>query len=163
MAPNSPACCFIHASIAGSRRAAPLNRSSSVFIVARCSFFRGPFFEVTFFGLMVHDGASTVRSDTSNRDLAAARTILVHHPLAAMLKSAQSSGKIRMSAFTVDSAKPSPGLLSNWLRLSGWIILAVQSLFVARLVYESTFLTCWNGPQMVGFALMHVGPSFFLL
>jgi hypothetical protein len=62
-----------------------------------------------------------------------------------------------------DSAKPRPGLLPDWLRVSGWVILAVQSLFVARIVYESTFLTCWNGPQMVGFALMHVGPSFFLL
>src|SRR6266481_5010105 len=34
MAPNSPACSFIHASMAGSRSTAPLNRSNSVFIVA---------------------------------------------------------------------------------------------------------------------------------
>src|SRR6185295_13410558 len=33
MAPNSPACSFIHASIAGSRSTAPLNRSNSVLIV----------------------------------------------------------------------------------------------------------------------------------
>jgi len=62
-----------------------------------------------------------------------------------------------------DSAKPRPGLLPDWLRVSGWVILAVQSMFVARIVYESTFLTCWNGPQMVGFTLMHGGSSFFLL
>jgi hypothetical protein len=62
-----------------------------------------------------------------------------------------------------DSAKPRPGLLPDWLCVSGWIILAVQSLFVARIVYESTFLTCRNGPQMIGFALIHVGPSIFLL
>jgi hypothetical protein len=57
----------------------------------------------------------------------------------------------------------SPGLLPGWLRLCGWVILAVQSLFIARIVYESTFLTCWNGPQMVGFALAHTGPGIFLL
>src|ERR1700690_2460342 len=34
MAPNSPACSFIHASMAGSRSTAPLNRSKSVLIVA---------------------------------------------------------------------------------------------------------------------------------
>src|SRR5882762_11764995 len=39
MAPNSPACSFIHASMAGSRSTAPLNRSKSVFIVARLSAF----------------------------------------------------------------------------------------------------------------------------
>ena len=62
-----------------------------------------------------------------------------------------------------DSGKPRPGLLPDWLRVSGWVILAVQSLFVARIVYESTFLTCWNGPQMIGFALVHTGPGIFLL
>src|SRR5690348_14407866 len=33
MAPNSPACLFIHLSMAGSRSTAPLNRNKSVFIV----------------------------------------------------------------------------------------------------------------------------------
>src|SRR5690348_10031136 len=32
MAPNSPACCFVHVSMAGSRSTAPLNRSSAVLI-----------------------------------------------------------------------------------------------------------------------------------
>src|SRR6516225_9007820 len=39
MAPSSPGCSFIHASIAGSRSTAPLNRSNSVVIVARLSAF----------------------------------------------------------------------------------------------------------------------------
>src|ERR1700722_19827989 len=39
MAPNSPACSFIHASMAGSRSTAPLNRSNSVLIVDSTSAF----------------------------------------------------------------------------------------------------------------------------
>src|ERR1700675_2187016 len=39
MAPNSPACSFIHASMAGSRSTAPLNRSNSVLIAAPLSAF----------------------------------------------------------------------------------------------------------------------------
>src|SRR5882762_10329077 len=39
MAPNPPACSFIHASMAGSRSTAPLNRSKSVLIVAPLSGF----------------------------------------------------------------------------------------------------------------------------
>src|SRR5262249_10338332 len=40
MAPNPPACCFIHASMAGSRSTAPLNRSNSVLIAAPLAFSR---------------------------------------------------------------------------------------------------------------------------
>src|SRR5271157_1296364 len=39
MAPNPPACSFIHASMAGSRSTAPLNRNNSVLIVAPLSAF----------------------------------------------------------------------------------------------------------------------------
>src|SRR5260370_28987224 len=39
MAPNSLACSFIHASMAGSRSTAPLNRSNSVLIIAPLSSF----------------------------------------------------------------------------------------------------------------------------
>src|SRR5579864_4352619 len=39
MAPNPPACAFIHASMAGSRSTAPSNRSNSDFIAARFSAF----------------------------------------------------------------------------------------------------------------------------
>ena len=56
-----------------------------------------------------------------------------------------------------------PSTLPSWLRVTGWVILVVQSIFIARIVYESTFLTCWNGPQMVGFALAHTAPGIFLL
>jgi len=56
-----------------------------------------------------------------------------------------------------------PGLSPGWLRVSGWVILAAQGLFIGRIVYESTVLTCWNGPQMVGFAMIHgAGPLFLL-
>jgi hypothetical protein len=37
MAPTSPPCSFIHASMAGSRSTAPLNRSNSVLILAAFS------------------------------------------------------------------------------------------------------------------------------
>ena len=37
------------------------------------------------------------------------------------------------------------------------------ALFVGRIVYEETFLTWINGPQMVGFAMMHGAVPFFLL
>src|SRR5438876_4378655 len=37
MAPNSPACSFIHASMAGSRSTAPSNRSNSVLIISLLS------------------------------------------------------------------------------------------------------------------------------
>src|SRR5271156_2496814 len=39
MAPNSPACSFIHTSMARSRSTAPLNRSNSVLIIAPLSAF----------------------------------------------------------------------------------------------------------------------------
>src|SRR5216683_5881764 len=39
MAPNSPACSFIHASMAGSRSTAPSNRSNSVLIISLLSAF----------------------------------------------------------------------------------------------------------------------------
>src|SRR5882757_269599 len=39
MAPNSPACSFIHASMAGSRSRAPSNRSNSVLIISLLSAF----------------------------------------------------------------------------------------------------------------------------
>src|SRR5882672_1348615 len=55
------------------------------------------------------------------------------------------------------------GLLPEWTRPFGWLFLAGQSLLIARIVYESKFLTCWNGPPMVGFAMFHGAHNFFLL
>ena len=45
----------------------------------------------------------------------------------------------------------------------GWAVLAVFSLFAGRILYEETLLTASDGPQMVGFAMMHgaVAPIFF--
>ena len=56
-----------------------------------------------------------------------------------------------------------PGLLPAWARVCGWLFLIGQTLFISRIVYESTVLTCVRGPQMVGFSMAHGGNSFFLL
>src|SRR5258706_14011145 len=56
-----------------------------------------------------------------------------------------------------------PGLLPACARVCGWLFLIGQTLFISRIVYESTVLTCVDGPQMVGFSMAHVGHSFFLL
>ena len=39
--------------------------------------------------------------------------------------------------------------------IAGYLLLSGVALFVGRIVYEETFLTWINGPQMVGFAMMH--------
>lgn len=58
---------------------------------------------------------------------------------------------------------PDGGLLPKWARYAGWILLAGQMPFICRIVFESTVLTCREGPQMVGFSLFHGGHSFFLV
>jgi hypothetical protein len=55
------------------------------------------------------------------------------------------------------------GLLPAWALRGGWLFLAGQTIFTSRIVYESTVLTCVEGPQMVGFSMAHGGHSFFLL
>jgi len=64
---------------------------------------------------------------------------------------------------TVGASSSCAGLLPTWARSCGWFILIAQSLFIGRIVYESTGLTCVNGPQMVGFATFHGAHAFFLL
>src|SRR5580704_15006342 len=73
MAPNSPACSFIHASMAGSRSTAPLNRSNSVLIIAPLSAFEISAFTAPFrkerrdaVGLRIPTGWSTTRKLSSN-------------------------------------------------------------------------------------------------
>ena len=56
-----------------------------------------------------------------------------------------------------------PDLLPAWARVCGWLFLIGQTIFIGRIVYESTVLTCVHGPQMVGFSMAHGGHSFFLL
>lgn len=64
---------------------------------------------------------------------------------------------------TIGPSATTAGLLPSRARVCGWFLLAGQSIFIIRIVYESTILTCGEGPQMVGFALVHVGPSIFLI
>jgi hypothetical protein len=47
--------------------------------------------------------------------------------------------------------------------LPGAVALLGAGLLAARLVWEQTWLTWTQGPQMVGFALVHAGPAFLLL
>jgi len=46
---------------------------------------------------------------------------------------------------------------------AGYLLLCGAALFVGRIVYEETLLTWINGPQMVGFAMMHGGVPFILI
>jgi hypothetical protein len=46
-------------------------------------------------------------------------------------------------------------LLPRWARWTGWIFLLLSLLFIGRIVFEETVLTCAQGPQMVGFAMAH--------
>ena len=46
--------------------------------------------------------------------------------------------------------------------VAGYLLLGVAAVFVGRMVYEETILTWLNGPQMVGFAMMHGAVPFIL-
>ena len=56
---------------------------------------------------------------------------------------------------------PPVGFPKPWT-VAGSIILVAAALFVGRIVYEETILTWTNGPQMVGFAMMHGAVPLFL-
>jgi hypothetical protein len=49
------------------------------------------------------------------------------------------------------------------MRYCGWVFLVGQLPFIGRIVFESTLLTARDGPQMVGFSLMHGGHNLLLL
>jgi hypothetical protein len=52
--------------------------------------------------------------------------------------------------------------LPKWLRIA-WVLLApLGFLFITRIAYEKTILTWRQGPQMIGFSIMHVMPVFFI-
>jgi hypothetical protein len=53
-------------------------------------------------------------------------------------------------------------LLPDWVRYCGWVFLVGELPFVGQMVYESTFLTCRNGPQMVGFSIAHGSHNLIL-
>lgn len=55
----------------------------------------------------------------------------------------------------------SKGHSTYWLL--GALLLPGAALLVGRLIYEQTYLTWMNGPQMVGFSLIHAGGLIFLI
>lgn len=54
------------------------------------------------------------------------------------------------------------GLPKAWTT-TGYLLLCGAAIFVVRIVYEETILTWFNGPQMVGFAMMHGALPFILI
>jgi hypothetical protein len=55
----------------------------------------------------------------------------------------------------MDAHSSSPvGFPAPW-RIAGWLSLSLAALVVARVIYEETFLTWSDGPQMLGFAVAH--------
>src|SRR6266849_3384550 len=77
MAPNSPACSFIHASMAGSRSTAPLNRSNSDLIVA-------PLFSFEIYGYVAY-----TRRPLACRARRNERTTAIRLPSSRCIESAQ--------------------------------------------------------------------------
>jgi hypothetical protein len=57
---------------------------------------------------------------------------------------------------------PTAGFPKPWT-IAGYALVVAAALFVARIVYEETILTWTNGPQMVGFAMMHGAVPLFLV
>ena len=53
-------------------------------------------------------------------------------------------------------------MLSTTQRVIGLIFLGASGLLAAETVYEQTFLTYWEGPQMIGFTLAHEHIGFLL-
>lgn len=54
------------------------------------------------------------------------------------------------------------GFPTAW-RTIGYVFFGASALFVGRIVFEETVLTWTNGPQMVGFALMHGAAPLILI
>ncbi len=51
----------------------------------------------------------------------------------------------------------------NWLNVSWWPIYLGATALVIRLLYETVYLTWKYGHQLVGYALVHVYPFFFII
>jgi hypothetical protein len=54
------------------------------------------------------------------------------------------------------------GFSKPWA-VTGYLLLGGAAIFVGRVVYEETILTWVNGPQMIGFAMMHGALPFMLI
>jgi hypothetical protein len=67
------------------------------------------------------------------------------------------SRSIFMSELQPDAKQSLPGAIS----LVGWLALPGALIAVTRLFYEQGLLTWRQGPQMVGFSLIHVHPGLF--
>ena len=53
--------------------------------------------------------------------------------------------------------------LPSWLLKSWWLVFPGTGLLVGRMLYEKSYLTWSQGPQMIGFSLAHIHPLSFLL
>jgi hypothetical protein len=57
----------------------------------------------------------------------------------------------------------SGGAIPNWLRVA-WLCFAPLGVCLSlRIAWEKTFLTWDQGAQMIGFSLVHLHPTFFIL
>jgi hypothetical protein len=45
----------------------------------------------------------------------------------------------------------------------GWVIYFPTLCYVVRILWEKTYLTWTQGPQMIGFTLVHIYPLFFVV
>ncbi|PKN10259.1 MAG: hypothetical protein CVU72_01790 [Deltaproteobacteria bacterium HGW-Deltaproteobacteria-7] len=53
--------------------------------------------------------------------------------------------------------------LPRWLRICGTIVVILCAVLCVRIVWEQTILTWRNGPQMIGFSLVHSSPLALLV
>ena len=53
--------------------------------------------------------------------------------------------------------------IPRWLKVAWLGFAPVGVLFSSRIAWEKTFLTWQQGPQMVGFSLVHIFPAFFIV
>jgi hypothetical protein len=53
--------------------------------------------------------------------------------------------------------------IPSWLKVAWLCFAPVGLLFSSRIAWEKTFLTWQQGPQMVGFSLVHIFPAFFIV
>ena len=66
-----------------------------------------------------------------------------------------------MASFSIVRTNGAVGLPKAWT-ITGYLLVCGAAVFVGRIVYEETILTWRNGPQMVGFTIMHGALPFIL-
>jgi len=50
----------------------------------------------------------------------------------------------------------------KWVSIWWWVSAPIALLFDLRILWEKTFLTWDQGPQMIGFSVAHTNPLFFM-